>query len=307
MAPLAPVDDLDFFELLARSPSLTAAAREWGVSLSAVSKRLTRLEARLGTQLVQRSTRRLALTEAGELYAAGARALLQGRDDLEERVARSAGELRGPIAVHATLGLGRRHIGPLLERFTAEHPAVTAELTLSEHAVNIAGSGYDLAVRVGAPPDADLRLHRLHPNRAVVCAAPGYVAEHGAPASPADLAGHDCLVLKQNDADFGVWRFGTGPDDTRAVRVTGPLASNDGEVITGWCLAGRGIMMRSSWHAAPLIRRGLLVPLMEPVPTPPADIVAVCDPTSRLPGRVSALIDLLRTGLRRRLAAEQHD
>ncbi|MFC7740182.1 LysR substrate-binding domain-containing protein [Nocardiopsis composta] len=233
-----------------------------------MSRRLTRLEDRLATQLVRRSTRRLALTEAGELYAAGARSLLQDRADLEERVSRSSDRLQGPVAVYCTLGLGRHHIGPLLREFADANPEVSVELTLSEHAFNIAGSGYDAAVRVGPPPDARLRLRRLFPNRRIVCAAPSYLAARGTPRTIADLAGHNCLVLKENDADFGVWRFGTGPDDETAVRVGGDMAGNDGEVIAEWCLAGRGLMMRSAWHALPLVRRGLLVQVLRDVPTP---------------------------------------
>ncbi|WP_017591925.1 LysR family transcriptional regulator [Nocardiopsis potens] len=303
MRPLSDLDDLDFFAAVARAPSLTAAAREWGVSLAAVSRRLTRLEDRLATQLVRRSTRRLALTEAGELYAAGARGLLQDRADLEERVSRSSDRLQGPVAVYCTLGLGRHHIGPLLREFADANPQVSVELTLSEHAFNIAGSGYDAAVRVGPPPDARLRLRRLLPNRRIVCAAPSYLAARGAPRTIADLAGHNCLVLKENDADFGIWRFGTGPDDETAVRVGGDMAGNDGEVIAEWCLAGRGLMMRSAWHALPLVRQGRLVQVLEDVPTPQADILAVTDPTAHLPHRTRALLDHLAEGLSARIPA----
>ncbi|WP_017559536.1 LysR family transcriptional regulator [Nocardiopsis baichengensis] len=304
MTALSDLDDLEFFAAVARSPSLTAAAREWGVTLSAVSKRLTRLEERLAAQLVRRSTRRLSLTEAGELYAAGARGLLQDRSDLEERVSRSSGRLRGSIALHSTMGLGRHHIAPLLREFTDAHPDIAVELTLSEHAFNIAGSGYDAAIRVGPPPDARLRLRRLHPNRRIVCAAPSYLEARGTPRSLADLADHNCLVIKENDADFGVWRFGTGPGDETAVRVSGDMAGNDGEVIVGWCLEGRGLMLRSAWHALPLIRSGRLVQVLPQVPTPPADVFAVTDATAFLPRRTRALLDHLAHGLAARLAEE---
>ncbi|WP_017538250.1 LysR family transcriptional regulator [Nocardiopsis halophila] len=304
MTALSDLDDLEFFAAVARSPSLTSAAREWGVTLSAVSKRLTRLEERLAAQLVRRSTRRLSLTEAGELYASGARGILQDRADLEERVGRSSGRLQGPIALHSTMGLGRHHIAPLLREFAEAHPGVGVELTLSEHAFSIAGSGYDAAVRVGPPPDARLRLRRLHPNRRLVCAAPSYLEAHGAPRTPAELSGHNCLVIKENDADFGVWRFGTGPGDETAVRVSGDMAGNDGEVIVGWCLEGRGLMLRSAWHALPLIRSGRLVQVLPQVPTPPADVFAVTDATAFLPRRTRALLDHLAHGLAARLAEE---
>lgn len=307
MSALSDLDDLEFFATLARSPNMTAAARTWSVSLSAVSKRLTRLESRLGTQLIQRSTRRLTLTESGALYASGARDLVQNRADLEERVSRASGELRGRLSVHSTLGLGRRHIAPLLEEFTTAHPAVEMDLTLSEHAFSIAGSGYDLAIRVGSPPDARLRIRRLHANRRILCAAPSYLAEHGAPRSLSELADHDCLVIKENDADFGVWRFGTGPDDESAIRVSGDMACNDGEVILDWCLAGRGLMFRSAWQARPLVEKGLLVCLLPEVPTPPADIFGITDATAHLPGRTTALLDHLASGLERRLADPDAD
>ena len=301
MSALSELDDLEFFASVARCTNLTAAAREWGVSLSAVSKRLTRLEERLGAQLVRRSTRRLTLTEAGELYFSGSRALLQGRDDLEECVGRSTGELRGQVTVHSTLGLGRHHIGPLLEDFTRLHPSVSVELTLSERPFNIAGSAYDIAIRVGSPPDARLRLRRLHPNTRIVCAAPSYLETHGAPHGIADLAEHNCLVIKENDADFGIWRFGTGPDDDTAIRVDGDMASNDGEVIVDWCLAGRGLMMRSAWHAQPLIDQARLVRVLPHVPTPAADVFGVTDVTKHLPNRTRKVLDHLADGLAERL------
>ncbi len=109
-------------------------------------------------------------------------------------------------------------------------------------------------------------------------------------------------MIKENDADFGVWRFGTGPDDESAIRVSGDLACNDGEVILDWCLAGRGLMFRSAWQARPLVEKGLLVCLLPEVPTPPADIFGITDATAHLPGRTTALLDHLASGLERRLA-----
>lgn len=307
MSALSDLNDLEFFTTVARSASLTAAAREWGVSLSAVSKRLTRLEERLGAQLVRRSTRRLTLSEAGDLYFSGSRALLQGRDDLEERVGRSTGELRGHVAVHSTLGLGRHHIAPLLEDFSRAHPCVNVELTLSERPFNISGSAYDIAVRVGSPPDARLRLQRLHTNSRIVCAAPTYLEAWDTPRDIEDLADHNCLVIKENDADFGIWRFGTGPDNDVAVRVNGDMASNDGEVIVDWCLAGRGLMMRSSWHAQPLIDQGRLVRVLPHIPTPAADVFGVTDVTTHLPSRTRTVLGHLAGGLAERLSGTSMD
>jgi LysR family transcriptional activator of dmlA len=297
---LATVDDLEFFEQVARSKSLTEAARSWGKSLPSVSKRLTQLEARLGVQLVRRSTRKLTLTPEGEQYATGALAILQQRTDLEEAVSQKYGQLQGRISVHSTIGLGRTHIAPLLGEFVREHPGVSVDLELSALPLNVAGTGFDIGIRVGRLEDSRLKSKRLAGSRRVVCASPGYIRSFGAPATVAELEQHNCIVLRQDNSDYALWRFG-GEGREQNVRVTGNMASDDGEVVTGWCRQGLGLIMRSTWHVNPMLRQGLLQQVLPDVPTPAADIHAVYSAAGQPPRRISEAIEFLRLGLAERL------
>ncbi|MFK4298792.1 LysR family transcriptional activator of dmlA [Arthrobacter sp. GAS37] len=298
---LNSVDDLEFFEQISRSRSLTDAARSWGKSLPSVSKRLTQLESRLGVQLVRRSTRKLTLTPEGEQYAAGALSILQQKTDLEEGVAQKYGELQGRIAVHSTIGLGRIHIAPLLGEFVRKHPRVSVDLELSALPLNIAGTSFDIGIRVGSLEDSRLKSKRLVESRRIVCAAPHYLNSIGRPSTVAELEQHNCIILRQDSSDYALWRFGSEGREQR-VRVNGNMISDDGEVVTGWCLQGLGLIMRSSWHVNPMLRQGLLQQVLKDVPTPAADIHAVYPAAVHTPRRVSEAIEFLRLGLTERLA-----
>jgi LysR family transcriptional activator of dmlA len=297
---LPSVDDMAFFDKVSGAASLTEAARDWGVSVAAVSKRLSQLESRLGVQLVTRSTRRLTLTDEGERYAAGAALIVAQTIELEESMVDRRGELRGRIAVHSTLGLGRMHIAPLLAEFVEMHPGVRVELEVSHLPLNLAGTSFDIGIRVGILQDSRLKTRFLARNRRVVCASPDYLVRHGAPLTPADLERHSCIVIRENEGDYALWRFGSGADET-FVRVDGNMISNDGEAATEWCIQGRGLIMRSLWHVAPHLESGALEPVLEDYPTPSADIQAVYRSSAQLPLRTSALLDYLRAELPGRL------
>ncbi|WP_426977280.1 LysR family transcriptional regulator [Pseudarthrobacter sp. O4] len=298
---LYQIDDLEFFEQIARSQSLTEAARTWGKGVASVSKRLSALEARLGVTLIRRSTRRLTLTEEGHRYAAGALAILQQKADLEDLVSHQHGELKGRITVHSTLGIGRTHIAPLLGEFMLQHPQIHIDLELSALPLNISGTNFDIAIRVGALEDSRLKAKLLARNRRIVCAAPQYLDNRPPLETVEDLERHNCIVLRENNADYALWRFGA-ENQQQYVRVIGNMVSDDGDVVTGWCAQGLGLIMRSSWHVDPLIRAGTLRQVLQHVPTPHADIHALYSATSQTPRRITAVIDHLREGLALRLA-----
>ncbi|MGW4243329.1 LysR family transcriptional regulator [Nocardia sp. NPDC004722] len=291
-------DDILFFDVVARSRSLTEAAREFGLSVSAVSKRLTQLEARLGVPLIQRTTRRFTLTPEGERYAAGAARLAAQWEELEDSIAEQHGDLRGRLHVRSTIGLGRAHIADLVAEFVAAHPLVRIDLELSSVPLNIAGTGFDLDIHVGTLPDSRLNARRLCRNRRIVCAAPEYLRVHGAPQRLSELERHNCIVLRENESDYALWRF---EQPETAVRVAGNLVSNDGDVITRWCLEGRGLIMRSLWQVAPLLRDGSLIHVLADFPTPSADIYATYTDSPALPRRTRALLDFLEQGLEARI------
>jgi DNA-binding transcriptional LysR family regulator len=295
------MDDLRFFHVVASSETLTAAARELECSLPVVSKRLRALERRLDARLVHRGTRRLALTSEGELYAARLETILDQVRELEDLITHRSGDLRGTVVVQATLGLGRAHIAPLLGEFTALHPRLSIRLRTSALPLRPHRREFDMAVHVGAPPDSSLRMRRLAENRRVPCAAPSYLDRKGVPERVEDLADHDCIVLRENEGDFALWRFGDS-GNPRQVRVHGRLSSNDGDVVTDWALQGRGVIMRSEWQIRSHLASGALVRILPGVPTPPADIYALVSDDVHVPRRISELIEHLAARLPARIA-----
>jgi LysR family transcriptional regulator, transcriptional activator for dmlA len=292
-------DDVLFFDVVAKSSSLTEAARQIGTSVSSVSKRLSRIEKRLGVSLMLRTTRRLTLTSEGERYAAGSAVIAAELTELEDSLSEH-GELVGRIRVHASVGLGRAHIAPLVAQFCDQHPRVQVELELSPLPLNIAGTTFDIGIRVGTLQDSRLTAKRLCRNRRIVCAAPDYLRRHGTPTEPKDLQQHNCIVLRENEGDYALWRFGADNDET-AIRVDGNLSSNDGDVITRWCVDGHGLIMRSIWHVGPLLRDGTLVQVLADLPTPSADIHALYLATAHPPRRIRELVNHLAGGLSDRI------
>ena len=291
---MAQLDDLAFFRQLAGAGSLTATARELGLSLSAVSKRLKLLEARLGVELASRTTRSLSLTAEGERYLARGSAILEELAELEEALGEQQAALSGPLRVNATFGFGRHHVAPLLSAFCTRHPGVEGVLELSNYPLSLGDQGFDIGVRVGEPPDSRLIARRILVNRRVLCAAPGYVARMAPLSSLADLAAHPCLILRENDSDYAVWRFRRrGGDAEQAVKVAGPLASNDGEVIVGLALDGHGIAMRSWWDVHEHLASGALIELLTEWQGVRADFHAVYQQRRHVPARIRAFIDFL--------------
>ncbi|MCK2184176.1 LysR family transcriptional regulator [Halomonas getboli] len=303
---MAPLDDLAFFRRLARAGSLTATARELGLSLSAVSKRLQRLEARLGVSLAARTTRRLTLTAEGERYLARGGAILDDLAELEETLGDRGAELSGPLRINATFGFGRRHVAPLLSAFCSRHPRLEASLELTNFPLGLADQGIDIGIRVGEPPDSRLVARRILASRRVLCAAPGYVADMPPLNEPTDLARHPCLVLREIASDYAVWRFERRDvsDQERAVKVTGPLASNDGEVIRGLAREGHGIALRSWWDVHEDLAAGRLVELLPSWRGVRADFHAVYDRRRHVPLRIRAFIAYLEQEMPGRVPAQ---
>lgn len=302
---MAQLDDLVFFQHLARASSLTATARELGLSLSAVSKRLKQLEARLGVELASRTTRRLALTAEGERYLERGAVILEELAELEEALGEQQAALSGPLRVNATFGFGRHHVAPLLSAFCTRHPGVEATLELSNYPLSLGEQGFDVGIRVGEPPDSRLVARRILANRRVLCASPDYVARMATLASPADLAAHPCLVLRENESDYAVWRFRRREADVaeQAVKVSGPLASNDGEVIVGLALDGHGIALRSWWDVHDYLARGRLVELLPEWQGVRADFHAVYQQRRHVPARIRAFVAFLEEQIPGRVPA----
>lgn len=296
--------DLEFFSTLVRSGSLGAAARELGITTAAVSKRLAQMEARLGQTLINRTTRRMGLTPEGEIYLEHARRILAELEDLEHQLLGARAEPQGLLRVNATLGFGRSRIAPLLSAFVRKHPKVDVQLQLSVNPPAIAEDSYDVCFRFGPPPDSRAIARFIAPNRRIVVAAPAYLKKHGEPRTPADLARHNCIGIRQGDEAYGLWRFSPARgkergDSSESVKIRGNLTTNDGEVAVNWALEGLGILLRAEWDVARYLRSGRLVQLLQGYSTPDADIYAVYAQRHKSSARVRALIDFVSAAFQR--------
>jgi len=288
--------DLGFFSTLAASGNLSAAARELGLTPAAVSKRLSQMERRAGVPLVNRTTRRMMLTPEGEVYLEHARRILDEIDELSDLLGDSKQHPQGLLRVNATLGFGRSHVGPLISRFVAQYPQVSVQLQLSVTPPPLTDDSYDVCVRFGEPPDTRVIARRLAPNRRLLCASPAYLARHGAPVAPHDLAQHNCISIRQGDEAYGVWRLtrDTGAArTTESVRINGNLLTNDGEIAVKWALDGHGILMRAEWDINEYLASGRLVVVLPEYETPGADIYAVYAQRHQLSTRIRAFVDFL--------------
>ena len=281
-------DDLLFFMRIAALSSLTEVALELGLSLPAISKRLTQLEKRLGVQLVKRTTRRLELTPEGTLYLEGARPILNQLAELEDAVSRQSDVLRGSLNINASFGFGRRHIAPLVSGFAALHPELVIGLQLSSQPLNFLNAGFDVDIRVGQAPDSRLIARRIAPNFRVVCAAPAYLEQRGTPQRVEDLAHHNCIVLQQHESDFAIWRFRQAGREI-SQKVQGSLTTNDGEVAMRLALDGHGVILRSWWDAQEAVEAGKLVQILTDYQAPIADIYAVWPHNKQIPGELRHL------------------
>ncbi len=300
--PATAPSEMHFFSLLVRLGSFSAAAREMALSTAAVSKRLAQMEARLGVQLLHRTTRRFTLTPEGELYLGHARRILADIDDMEQLVSGATATPKGLLRVNATLGFGRSHIAPLISHFAALHPQLQVQLQLTVNPPPLTEDAFDVCIRFGEPPDARVLARRLAPNRRLVCAAPAYLAAHGTPKVPSDLAQHNCLGIRQGDEAYGVWRFVDRHQQlTDTVKVRGNLNTNDGEIAVNWALDGHGILMRAEWDIARYLRSGRLVQVLPDHGTPPADICAVYPQRHQTAARVRVFVDFLAQAFKDRL------
>jgi LysR family transcriptional regulator, transcriptional activator for dmlA len=289
--PSPNLDDLRVFCTVARKSSFSAAAEALSVSAAYVSKRVSVLEADLGTRLLHRSTRRVAITEAGERVYAWAEKILDDVDQLVEDVSTTRRVPRGTLRVSSSFGFGRHIVAPALARLSDKHPQLSVRLDLFDRLVDVAGEGFDLDIRIGDEIAAHLIAKRLASNHRVLCASPGYLAEHGVPKQLADLASHACLAIKERDHPFGLWRLHVR-GEPESIKVTGPLSTNHGEVAVQWALAGRGIVLRSVWDVRPLLEAGELVQVLPEV-TQPANIWAVYPARLAASAKVRVCVDFL--------------
>ncbi|MDO8888608.1 MAG: LysR family transcriptional regulator [Hydrogenophaga sp.] len=289
---------LETFTSVATRGSLTAAAKAEGVAPAIIGRRLDALEARLGVKLMVRTTRRITLTHEGSAFLEDCHRLLIDLANAEASVSAGGVKASGHLRITAPAGFGRRHVAPLVPHFRELHPEVTISLNLSDRVVDVAGEGYDCAVRVGDLPDSSLVSVRLAENRRLCVATPRYLQHHGRPQVPADLVRFDCLTLSSDASQTRGWAFAmpgeSGETSITHLRPGGPLDCTDGQVLHEWCLAGYGIAWRSTWEVEADIAAGRLVSVLDDFAAPPNGIFALFPQRKHLALRVRLWIDFLK-------------
>jgi len=280
-----------FVEVVARG-SLSAAARAEGIAPAMIGRRLDALEARLGVKLLQRTTRRLVLTDEGTAFLEDCQRILGEVNDAESAISEHSMRASGHLTVSAPAGFGRLHLAPLLPSFLAEHRDVTINLNLSDRVIDLVAEGVDVAIRIASLDDSNLVGVKLADNRRVVVAAPAYLKRHGQPRQLADLARHNCLPISSEGSQRG-WTF---MDHGKPVtlKVGGNMVCNDGAVLHAWALAGKGLAWRSMWEVGGQIASGELVTVLDDFAAPGNDIHDVFAQRRHLPLRIRAFVDFLR-------------
>lgn len=261
---------------------------------SLVSRRVTALEKRLGIRLLERTTRRIVLTEAGDSYQRRVRAVVKAMAEVDAEAAATAGAVHGTLRLSVPATFGRMWIGPILPAFLRLHPALAIDVNYEDRYVDLVAEGFDVAIRIGDLADSRLISRPLAPARRLLCASPDYVAGRGMPRLPADLAGHDCIGFSRL-ASHPVWHLRHG-ERSVAVRIAGPLTTDDARSLVDGAVAGAGIAMVSDWLAGPELESGRLVPVLENYPVAGTEAIHIVHPSSRLvPPKTRAIIDWLAT------------
>lgn len=249
------------FCAVVRAQSFAAVARERGLSKAVVSKRINLLEKALEVQLLHRTTRRLALTDQGEIVHQRASRILEDVEAMAEAITSYRVEPRGLLRLCSSSGFGKSRLAPALSALATRYPTLALQLELLDRPVDLVGEGFQLDIRLGAVKEPNLICRRIASNHRVLCAAPSYLAQHGTPTSLQALAEHRCIVIRERDQDFGRWTL-QGPQGLETVKVGGAMSANNGEVVHRWALDGHGVILRSIWDVGASIERGALVHLL---------------------------------------------
>lgn len=280
-----------FAEVVSKG-SLSAAARAEGVAPSLVGRRIDALEQRLGVKLMQRSTRKIALTNEGMAFLEDCQRILSALEEAEAAISVRNASATGQLIISAPAGFGRQHVAPLIPSFLAEHQQVSVTLNLNDRFVDLIGDNIDVAIRIATLTDSSLIGVKLADNQRVVVAAPSYLKRFGRPETPEQLARHNCLAFNNDGSQRG-WTFlQNGKKVT--MKVSGNMVCNDGEVLHDWALAGKGLAWRSMWEVGAELASGQLVSVLDDYAAPDHDIYAVVPQRRHLPLRTRLFIDFLK-------------
>ncbi|MFC0350857.1 LysR family transcriptional regulator [Undibacterium danionis] len=280
------------FAEVATRGSLSAAARAEGVAPAMIGRRLDALEERLDVKLLQRTTRKIALTIEGAAFLEDCQRILAELEEAETSVSERSAKASGQLTISAPAGFGRQHVAPLIPNFLAEHKEVKLTLNLNDRVVDLIGEGVDVAIRIAALTDSNLIGVKLADNKRVVVASPDYLKRHGRPVTLDDLHQHNCLTFSSDGSQRG-WTFRENGKNVLR-KVEGNMVCNDGAVLHDWALSGKGLAWRSMWEVGSEIETGKLVTVLDEFNAPGNDIYAIFAQRRHLPLRIRAFVDFLR-------------
>ncbi|ASC24713.1 TPA: LysR substrate-binding domain-containing protein [Klebsiella pneumoniae] len=292
MNNLPLLNDLRVFMLVARRAGFAAAAEELGVSPAFVSKRVSLLEQTLNVMLLHRTTRRVTITEEGERIYEWAQRILQDVDEMMDELSDVRQVPQGTLRIISSFGFGRRVVAPALSALALQYPQLELRFDVQDRLVDLVNEGVDLDIRVGDDIAPNLIARQLAANHRVLCASPQFLARHASPKQLSDLAALPCLVIKERDHPFGVWQLHS-KEGQHAIKVTGPLSSNHGEIVHQWCLDGQGIALRSWWDVRENIASGHLVQVL-PDYWQPANVWAVYVSRLATSAKIRTTVEFLR-------------
>ena len=286
---MASFHDFEVFARVVQTGSMSAAARELGFSPALISKRMKRLEERLGVRLMQRTTRQISLTEVGQGFYERVVVILASVEDAENYVTRRSDTVRGTLKVAAPTSFGRMHVAPYLNQLLEKNPGIEITLDLNDDFVDLVADGYDIAIRIAELKDSSHVARKLASNTRILCASPEYLKAHGEPKSIAELAEHQCLAAANQD----VWRM-TGPGGPVTIKPDGIMKTNSSEVVREAVLAGLGIAIRSTWDIGPELASGKLkIVLPHYRGSSNVGVYAIYPTRQYLPTKVRVFLDFL--------------
>jgi len=295
------INGWDIFHLrvfcrVVRRSSFVGAANDLGLSQAYVSKLIAELELALNVKLLHRTTRRVHISEDGEIVYAWAQRMLEAAGDLEQALAGAHGRPVGPLRISTSLRMGRNHVSFILGLMQDAYPGLEPWLELVDRRVDVLEEGFDIDIRMGEVTEPHLVAHHVIPSMRVLCATPRYLQRKGHPRSLADLAAHDCLLYRERHQTFGVWRL-NGPDGLESVKVTGPIGSNHSDIVLNWGREGRGLMLLAAWDIADSLKDGSLVRVL-PGYHQPSDVWAVTAQRPSSSAKLRLCLDFLIRELR---------
>lgn len=283
--------EMRVFAAVVDAGSFVGAGLQLDMSKAATSRHVSNLESRLGVRLLQRTTRKLSLTEEGQVFHARCKDLLRDVEEVESEITSRTGVARGLLKVNAPLSFGLLHLSGLWSEFMAQHPEVRLDVTLGDRTVDLLDEGVDLAVRIAQLPDSSLISRALGSTRLVLCASPDYVKRRGAPQHPTELASHEVIaysLLAMGDH----WSF-TGPDGPIVAAVQPRLRTNSGDTCRSAALSGRGIVLQPTFLVGTDLASGALVELLPQFPSIELGIYAVYPSRRHVSPKVRVLVDFL--------------